>query len=327
MRFNPNCNLFVTIGRTNFCHRCHSLHAKVSNLDQNSLEKPCRLQPCAYMIDRMQLQRWELKYVVPEATALRIRDCVGSYLELDEFGMSQPDLSYSVHSLYLDSVDLRIYWGTINGNKNRYKLRLRFYDDQPQAPIFFEIKRRMNDAILKQRGGVKRESVEAILGGSSPGWEDLSSVEAKSLSAVKNFVKLMLHDDATPRAHVCYRREAWICSTDSSVRVTFDRQVRCAPEFTTRLTAELDHPVEVFGNLVVLELKFTGRFPAWFNHLVQRFGLKQGSAAKYADGVALRGEHYFTHQHAAMLGERDALDVRDQRLASLEEAEVAPIHI
>ena len=61
------------------------------------------------MTDRMQLQRWELKYVVPEATALRIRDYVSSYLELDEFGMSQPDLSYSVHSLYLDSADLRIY--------------------------------------------------------------------------------------------------------------------------------------------------------------------------------------------------------------------------
>ena len=273
----------------------------------------------------MQLQRWELKYVVPEAMALRIRDCVGSYLELDEFGASQPDLSYSVHSLYLDSADLRIYWGTINGNKNRYKLRLRFYDDQPQTPVFFEIKRRMNDAILKQRGSVKRDAVEAILDGSYPGREDLSSADYRGLSAVQNFVKLMLHDDATPRAHVCYRREAWISSMDNSVRVTFDRQVRCAPEFTTRFTTQLDHPVEVFGNLVVVELKFTGRFPTWFNQLVQRFNLKQRSAAKYADGVALRGEHYFTHHHAAMLGERDALAVRDQRLASLAEGEVPPI--
>jgi hypothetical protein len=277
------------------------------------------------MTDRMQLQRWELKYVVSEATALRVRDCVSSYLELDEFGMSQPDLSYSVHSLYLDSADLRIYWGTINGNKNRYKLRLRFYNDQPQAPVFFEVKRRMNDAILKQRGGVKREAVEAILDGSCPSWEDLSSPDAKSLSAVQNFVKLMRHDDATPRAHVCYRREAWISSTDNPVRVTFDRQVRCAPEFTTWFTAELDHPVEVFGNWVVLELKFTGRFPSWFNQLVQAFNLRQRSAAKYADGVALRGEHYFTHHHAAMLGEGTASASRDQRLISLPQAETVSV--
>jgi hypothetical protein len=47
---------------------------------------------------------------------LRIRDCV-SYLELDEFGMSQPDLSYSVHSLYLDSRIFLHLLGLINGNK------------------------------------------------------------------------------------------------------------------------------------------------------------------------------------------------------------------
>jgi len=113
--------------------------------------------------DRMQLQRWELKYVIPEDVALAVREFVRSYLELDEYGAKRPDLSYTIHNLYLDSDDLAIYWGTINGDKNRYKLRLRFYEDNPHAPVFFEIKRRMNEAIMKQRGGVKRPAVEAFL--------------------------------------------------------------------------------------------------------------------------------------------------------------------
>jgi hypothetical protein len=269
------------------------------------------------MSERMQLQRSELKYVVPEDTALRVRDLVSGYLELDEFGASQPDLSYSVHSLYLDSPDLRIYWGTINGNKNRYKLRLRFYDDQPDAPVFFEIKRRMNDAILKERGGVKRNSVSMVLDGGFPALEDLSSTNLRGLTAVQNFVKLMLHDQAIPKAHVAYRREAWISSTDNSVRVTFDRHVQCAPEFTTRFAAEMNDPVNVFGKMVVLELKFTGRFPKWFNQLVQRFGLKQRSAAKYADGVALKGEHHFNQQGSEIFMPSENLALRDLRLASL----------
>mgnify|MGYP000641483938 CR=1 FL=1 len=70
---------------------------------------------------------------------------------LRRLAMAHPAIGFR-----LDSDDLAIYWGTINGDKNRYKLRLRFYEDNPNAPIFFEIKRRMNDAILKQRGGVKR---------------------------------------------------------------------------------------------------------------------------------------------------------------------------
>jgi hypothetical protein len=55
----------------------------------------------------------------------------------------------------------------------------------------------------------------------------------------------------------------------------------------------MDDPSSVFGNCVILELKFTGRFPDWFGEMVRVFGLRQGSASKYADGIAVKGEHYF----------------------------------
>src|SRR5437867_6946366 len=109
-------------------------------------------------IDKMQTSRFEQKYIIAEETALRIRDFVRAYLELDENGVGKPEFSYPVHSLYLDSDGLSTYWATINGNKNRYKLRLRFYSESPGAPIFFEIKQRMNNCIRKQRGGVRRDA-------------------------------------------------------------------------------------------------------------------------------------------------------------------------
>ena len=107
----------------------------------------------------MQQQRFELKYLIPEETALLVRDFVRSYLEMDELHVGQPNYSYPVHSLYLDSQELRLYWDTINGNKNRFKLRLRYYSTNPDTPVFFEIKRRMNNCILKQRGGVRQDCV------------------------------------------------------------------------------------------------------------------------------------------------------------------------
>ena len=55
----------------------------------------------------------------------------------------------------------------------------------------------------------------------------------------------------------------------------------------------MEQPYCVFGKLVILELKFTGRFPDWFKDLVRVFGLRQGSASKYADGIANRGEMEF----------------------------------
>lgn len=243
----------------------------------------------------MQLQRWELKYVIPEDVALALREFVSSYLEIDEYGANKPNLSYSIHNLYLDSDDLQIYWGTINGNKNRFKLRLRFYADNPnpQAPVFFEIKRRMNEAILKQRCGIHRPAVEAVLGGQLPEVKELVSQDARQLVAIQRFIELSTDLNAYPVAHVSYDREAWISPHDNSVRVTFDRNVLISPEFTARFTSEMDDPTSVFGSLVILELKFTGRFPDWFAEMVRIFGLRQGSASKYADGIAVKGEHHF----------------------------------
>jgi len=268
------------------------------------------------------MQRWELKYIIPEAVALALREFVASYLEIDEYGAHRPNLSYSIHNLYLDSDDLHIYWGTINGNKNRYKLRLRFYADNPnpQAPVFFEIKRRMNDAILKQRCGVQRPAVEAVLAGQLPQAGELVSQDARQLGAVQRFVELSSDLRAYPVAHVSYDREAWISPHDNSVRVTFDRNVLISPEFTARFTAEMDDPTPVFGPLVILELKFTGRFPDWFADMVRVFGLRQGSASKYADGIAVKGEHHFLRDPAAGLKKTQlglAVERRQARLSRL----------
>src|SRR6267142_3301415 len=118
--------------------------------------------------DRMQQSRYELKYLVNEETAAKVRDFVRCYIALDEYGVGRPNYSYDVHSLYLDSENLDIYWRTVNGDKNRFKLRLRYYSDNPDTPVFFEIKRRMKDVILKQRGGVRQSAVEMILNGHIP---------------------------------------------------------------------------------------------------------------------------------------------------------------
>ncbi|MCC6233661.1 MAG: polyphosphate polymerase domain-containing protein [Verrucomicrobiales bacterium] len=241
--------------------------------------------------DRMQLQRLELKYQISEAVAVAIRDFISSYLEVDEFGATRPNFSYPVHSLYLDSPGLATYRHTINGNKNRYKLRIRFYENRPGAPVYFEIKRRMNNAILKQRGAVKREAVDRVLAGQLPEPHEMASPDPRHLAGIQRFVQLLTELHARPVAHVAYQREAWMSPRDNSVRVTMDRDVLLEPDPTSRLLAEMTHPVRVFDDRVILELKFTGRFPDWWQELVRVFGLCQGSAAKYADGIAEYGEN------------------------------------
>ena len=241
-------------------------------------------------MDNLQKQRYEHKYIIREDVALALRDFVSSYLDLDAFGATQPNLSYPVHSLYLDSPDLHLYHTTINGDKNRYKLRIRFYEDRPKTPVYFEVKRRTNNTISKQRGGVKREALEQVLGGQLPLLEQMASGEPAHRAAVEQFIHHMQELNATPKAHVAYYREAWTSRHDNSVRVTIDRQTRIEVEHSAHLVTAMKDPHYVFGDKLVLELKFTNRFPDWFRELVRIFDLVQGGAAKYVDGVTLLGE-------------------------------------
>jgi len=242
---------------------------------------------------RLQHQRYELKYHVNEAKAFRIRDFVRGYLEIDEYSALQPDRSYPTLSLYLDSDGLETYWCAINGDRNRFKLRLRYYDDQPDTPVFFEIKRREDNVILKERGGVRKDAVRWLLAGHMPERKHmLNPNDNEAFVAVQRFCHLSLQLNARPKMHVAYLREAYENPNHNNVRLTMDRQVESQPSPTPRLIAKIPKPHLVFGKTVILELKFTARHPKWFRELVETFSCTQMGAAKYAEGILIKGEDW-----------------------------------
>lgn len=245
--------------------------------------------------DRLQTQRFELKYIVRAETALAIRRFVSNYLKPDEFAASLPENSYPVHSLYLDSPDLATYQAVQCGEKNRFKLRIRYYRDDDKS-VYFEIKRRTNEVISKMRAKVRRDAVQPLLNGQPPQLRHLASPDGKQLVALQEFCRLMHKLRATPKSHVAYQREAWMSPLGNSVRVTFDRAVQCEPEFSAALTTSLGEAISPFEDKVILELKFVDRLPNWCVEMVRVFGLVRGGAPKYAQGVLLLGEHRVSNQ-------------------------------
>jgi len=247
----------------------------------------------------MQQSRFELKYLISEETALKVRDFVRCYLNMDEFGVGQPNYSYPVHSLYLDSDELTIYWRTINGDKNRYKLRLRYYSTNPDTPVFFEIKRRMKDCILKQRGAVRHSAVPMLLAGHLPDASCLVSKSPSNLVAIQRFCELMMSVYAKPKVHIYYKREAYV-SDDDEVRITMDRDVYAEVNLDRSIKTHLTKPVESYVKQVILELKFTNRFPNWFRELVRVFNTMQCGAAKYVSSVNELGARKLGSRFAVM---------------------------
>lgn len=217
--------------------------------------------------------RHEFRYFIREDLARRIRDFVCEYLELDEYGVGQPNYSYPVHTVYLDSDDWKIYWRTVRGDQERLKLRLRYYNSQPDAPVFCEIKRQKAEVISKQRGAVRREALEAVLAGFPPERNQLCSPAPAHAFAAERFVELVTEFRARPKLHVTCQREAYVPHDDATARVTLDRDL-CVGEVGPDLLAmEVERPLVRVRDGLILELRFTDRFPNWYRDLVRTFNL------------------------------------------------------
>src|SRR4030095_12449292 len=137
---------------------------------------------------------------------------------------------------------------------------------------------------MKQRGGVRQDAVATLLKGHLPQMEHLVSKAPSHLNALQNFCQLATNIHARPKMHIFYMREAYV-SDDDQVRVTIDRRVFGEANLDYSISTEMRAPARAYPDLVILELKFTNRFPDWFRELVRVFGVMQCGAAKYVESL------------------------------------------
>lgn len=232
---------------------------------------------------RMQRNRFEYKYLIDERCASDVRNFARAKLVRDEFARSEMKWAYPTHSIYFDGPGLPLYQSTVQGHKNRYKLRVRFYSENDQDPVFFEMKRRVSDIVLKDRALVKRDRALRIMSGDCPRITDLVKPnDLDAWSALRRFCDARDNIAATPRVFVSYLREAWVKSSDDNVRLTFDRAL-CGGQYagSFALKREVFPPPLLPGHPCVLELKFADRFPHWFREMVAALNLERRNNAKY----------------------------------------------
>ena len=231
--------------------------------------------------DRTLACRYEMKYVINEGQAAAIMRFVEMYLKLDPYSRLQPEGYYPVVSLYLDSPDLRLCRESLEGHKNRFKLRIRSYSDDPHAPVFVEIKRRMNTIIIKSRARMRREDMRRVVSGGSVAPRGYRTDE----DALRQFQLYMHSISAGPVVRIRYMRKAYEGDADNRVRVTFDRELayNIGAVNTVLLNGEGWRRHNVGG--MILEIKFTGRYPIWLSQMAGCFGLRARSMSKYATSI------------------------------------------
>jgi len=227
--------------------------------------------------------RFECKYIISPFVVEDVRSFIRPFMQPDSYAIHYPDCTYPICTLYLDSPDLQLYSQVLAGEKNRFKLRVRSYSDDPKTPVFFEVKRRMNQIVLKRRAKVDREASRELLTQESP--RIPVGLMDKLMPELDEFTSYKLLISAKPVVRVGYMREAYESRTGDPVRVTFDTQLRHAVTFDDNLSHTEGDWLETPTEGVILEVKFTDRFPSWARDLAELFQLRQRAVPKYVMSV------------------------------------------
>ena len=253
-------------------------------------------------ISPLNLDRYELKYIIPRALVAPISAYVEQYCEMDYYSKISPDNFYVINSLYLDTPSLFIARKQQNSENDYSCFRVRSYGADPKPPFYFESKQKIHSFCKKRRGKVPITNFGDI-------FQNPAAVEEQGFNpyADKNtasFIEKVHTFGLEPKILTQYRRKAYLSVHDDYARVTFDRDMKYMEETNwnavpdeSRMT-NYDHPesfdlgADTGGCNVVMELKCERKIPLWFIQMIRGFELVQHGFSKFQYSmVEMQGYH------------------------------------
>lgn len=224
--------------------------------------------------------RYECKYLVDENKARALRRYLSSHVKLDPYSARSENHRYRVLSLYFDTPSLQLYHDTAQGIRNRYKLRLRYYAENDDGPVFFEVKKRSDVIVRKSRELVKRRQARDFL---LTGRFERTALSGDDLN---EFLERCRESGAIPALRLRYWREAWESRGVDPVRITFDTELEhCILSERSLVEPRPDWQRTPMSPRVILEVKFTDLRPHWLDQMLHQFELDKVSVAKYAESI------------------------------------------
>jgi len=223
-------------------------------------------------------RRFEFKYQIPKDTADLIIPMIKNYMTWDEY--TDKNEYYEVNSLYYDTPSFECYHDKIDGVMNRKKFRIRAYnkDVTEDSKLFFEIKRKSDEVILKDRIVVQGK--------------DFLKFPNDAFCLLKNkeydqgFLNEFLFETQgkmmKPVILVTYKRKPFFSKFDRRFRVTLDYDLSITKP--KGVTFQGDYQ-DIYPDTVILEVKFNGAMPKWFHDIIETYKMTKRPFSKYCEGI------------------------------------------
>ncbi len=251
--------------------------------------------------------RSEIKYLVPDTLLQELRNAIAPLVQIDKYCTNYINTGYTVRSIYLDTPRFLYYKEKIDGLKNRKKLRIRAYNlQEPNGPVFLEIKRKVGSRIAKSRATTTFENLNAIFNlGQTAELGSLIKADQIGISTANSFLFHVYNSNLQCANLVVYEREAFEGKINPTLRITFDKHLR------SRLVPDLSdlyserNMTTILPAYFILEIKYNHVFPSWLTPILSRFKLQKQALSKYCMSLdqctGLKGEDLLSSLSARYL--------------------------
>jgi hypothetical protein len=233
---------------------------------------------------KLHFNRYEMKYILPEALRRELESEFQYFVELDPFVAGRPGAKYFVRSLYFDNEAFDHYFEKIDGLKHRNKFRVRTYTSDPEAdvPRFLELKGRHNNLVLKRRTRIQPVGFDPRAFGERFSDQVLEHADPGPIRDRFRFDRFRRRVE--PVMLIDYWRRAYVSKYDPGFRMTFDDNLygtACDRLFPDPRFARKS----LLAGRSILEVKFEHHIPRWFHSLIQTLELNRVSISKYCAGI------------------------------------------
>ena len=223
-------------------------------------------------------RRFEFKYILPTKLSDLLVSSISRFVTPDPYAKSNG--YYFVNSIYLDSPCFLCYQQKQNGLKKRKKYRLRYYGHKPKvftSPLFFEIKRKDDAVIIKNRIIINPQKLNQI---SLNSWQNISQKHPSFFSEFYQDYKTLR---LKPKLIIQYKRQPFFSRFNKNFRITFDYDLKSAK--TSQFNPGSIFLKNIMSDLAVMEVKFNGAIPPWFSYIIKSNNLRRSSFSKYCQAV------------------------------------------
>jgi hypothetical protein len=216
--------------------------------------------------------RHELKHCISVSDYIALRQRLRAVTKQD----SHVDANgkYKIRSLYFDNLDDKALKEKINGENNREKFRIRYYNDDLNY-IKLEKKSKINGLCAKKSVRLTKEQCEQIINGDIQWMMNSEDPLLVELYTKMNFQQLK------PKTLVDYIREPYIYKP-GNVRITIDSDIKTGLNSKELFNKDVATMRTRNDNIIILEVKFDEFLPEIIKDIVQVNNRQYSAFSKYA---------------------------------------------